>query len=102
VLYDTCNRQILKNLEIVTLLKWRAKGKENKLSGCSIDKFPILLFFQARMGIMSTTKISNLMELPPTVLIDDNGNREIYYPAPLLELWTKSTQPPHDSPSGEI
>ncbi|KAJ6901222.1 hypothetical protein NC651_019082 [Populus alba x Populus x berolinensis] len=54
---------------------------------------------KARMGIMSTTKISNLMELPPTVLIDDNGNREIYYPAPLLELWTKSTQPPHDSPS---
>ncbi|KAJ6909870.1 hypothetical protein NC652_020775 [Populus alba x Populus x berolinensis] len=54
---------------------------------------------KARMGIMSTTKISNLMELPPTVLIDDNGNREIYYPAPLLELWNKSTQPPHDSPS---
>ncbi|KAG6765480.1 hypothetical protein POTOM_029523 [Populus tomentosa] len=56
---------------------------------------------KARMGIMSTTKISNLMELPPTVLIDDNGNREIYYPAPLLELWNKSTQPPHDSPSEE-
>ncbi|KAL9402326.1 hypothetical protein Peur_006175 [Populus x canadensis] len=56
---------------------------------------------KARMGIMSTKKISNLMELPPTVLIDDNGNREIYYPAPLLELWTKSTQPPHDSPSEE-
>ncbi|KAJ6987358.1 sister chromatid cohesion 1 protein 1 isoform X2 [Populus alba x Populus x berolinensis] len=54
---------------------------------------------KACMGIMSTTKISNLMELPPTVLIDDNGNREIYYPAPLLELWNKSTQPPHDSPS---
>uniref|UniRef100_A0A6N2M747 Rad21/Rec8-like protein C-terminal eukaryotic domain-containing protein n=1 Tax=Salix viminalis TaxID=40686 RepID=A0A6N2M747_SALVM len=55
---------------------------------------------KARMGIMSTSKISNLMELPPTVLIDDNGNREIYYPAPLLELWNKSTRPPHESPSG--
>ncbi|KAJ6350405.1 hypothetical protein OIU78_006553 [Salix suchowensis] len=54
---------------------------------------------KARMGIMSTSKISNLMELPPTVLIDDNGNREIYYPAPLLELWNKSTRPPHESPS---
>ncbi|KAJ6309415.1 hypothetical protein OIU77_015214 [Salix suchowensis] len=56
---------------------------------------------KARMGIMSTSKISNLMELPPTVLIDDNGNREIYYPAPLLELWNKSTRPPHESPSEE-
>ena len=54
------------------------------------------------MGIMSTSKISNLMELPPTVLIDDNGNREIYYPAPLLELWNNSILPPHESPSGEI
>ncbi|KAF9676961.1 hypothetical protein SADUNF_Sadunf08G0057700 [Salix dunnii] len=56
---------------------------------------------KARMGIMSTAKKSNLMELPPTVLIDDNGNREIYYPAPLLELWNKSTRPPHKSPSEE-
>ncbi|KAJ6429296.1 hypothetical protein OIU84_020849 [Salix udensis] len=54
---------------------------------------------KARMGIISTSKISNLMELPPTVLIDDNGNREIYYPAPLLELWNKCTRPPHESPS---
>ncbi|CAK7325907.1 unnamed protein product [Dovyalis caffra] len=57
---------------------------------------------QAHMDIMSTMKISNLMELPPTVLIDNlssNANREIYYPAPLLELWTRSTQPLHDAPS---
>ncbi|KAK7276417.1 hypothetical protein RIF29_17556 [Crotalaria pallida] len=53
-------------------------------------------------NIMSSTKIANLMKLPPVVLIGDlynNENREIYYPAPLLDLWTKSTQPPHDSPS---
>ncbi|XP_048231365.1 sister chromatid cohesion 1 protein 1 isoform X2 [Ricinus communis] len=57
---------------------------------------------KARRDIMSKMKTANLMELPPLVLIDDlsaNANGEIYYPAPLLELWMKSTQPPHDSPS---
>lgn len=102
MLYDTCNGQILKILQFVVLLKMRAKGKESfYLNVLSISSL-FCLFFQARMGIMSTSKISNLMELPPTVLIDDNGNREIYYPAPLLELWNKSTRPPHESPSGEI
>ncbi|KAF3976793.1 hypothetical protein CMV_000048 [Castanea mollissima] len=54
--------------------------------------------------IMSTMKIVNLMELPPVVLIGDlfiNGAREVYYPPPLLELWMKSIQPPHDSASGK-
>lgn len=53
---------------------------------------------------MSTLKIVNLMELPPVVLIGDlftNGAREVYYPPPLLELWMKSIQPPHDSASGQ-
>ncbi|XP_059627076.1 sister chromatid cohesion 1 protein 1 [Cornus florida] len=57
------------------------------------------------LNSMSTMKIANLMELPPVVLICglfDTGNREIYYPAPLLELWMRSTQPPHDSPPGTI
>ncbi|XP_059458695.1 sister chromatid cohesion 1 protein 1 [Corylus avellana] len=52
--------------------------------------------------IMSTMKIVNLMNLPPIVLIGDlfvNGSRAVYYPPPLLELWMKSIQPPHDSPS---
>ncbi|KAE7996575.1 hypothetical protein FH972_001286 [Carpinus fangiana] len=52
--------------------------------------------------IMSTMKIVNLMDLPPIVLIGDlfvNGSRAVYYPPPLLELWKKSIQPPHDSPS---
>ncbi|KAK7847408.1 sister chromatid cohesion 1 protein 1 [Quercus suber] len=52
--------------------------------------------------IMSTMKIVNLMELPPVVLIGDlfiNGDRAVYYPPPLLELWMKSIQPPHDSAS---
>ncbi|KAJ4827901.1 hypothetical protein Tsubulata_021761 [Turnera subulata] len=53
-----------------------------------------------RRDILSTVKISNLMELPPTVLIDDLcQNGDIYYPQPLLQLWKRSTQPPHDSPS---
>lgn len=53
--------------------------------------------------IMSSTKIVDLMKLPPVTLMGDlysSVNRDIYYPAPLLDLWIKSTQPPHDSPSG--
>lgn len=55
-----------------------------------------------RFNATSTMKIGNLMDLPPTVLLCGlftTGNREIHYPAPLLELWVRSTQPPHDSPS---
>ncbi|KAJ1426337.1 Winged helix DNA-binding domain superfamily [Sesbania bispinosa] len=58
-----------------------------------------------RTCIMSSTKIANLMKLPPVVLIGDlftSENNDIYYPAPLLDLWIKSTQPPHDSPSGQF
>ncbi|GFY83485.1 Rad21/Rec8-like family protein [Actinidia rufa] len=58
-----------------------------------------------RFNTMPTMKIKDLMDLPPTVLVCGlfaTGNREIHYPAPLLELWMKSTQPPHDSPSGRI
>ncbi|OIW02732.1 hypothetical protein TanjilG_29508 [Lupinus angustifolius] len=53
-------------------------------------------------NIMSSTKIAKLMKIPPVALISDLYNNEtgdIYYPAPLLDLWNKSTQPPHDSPS---
>ena len=58
---------------------------------------------QGRANILSTLKIAKFMELPSTVLLDDmfvKGNQEIPYPAPLLDLWKKSTQPLHDSPSG--
>ncbi|KAK2636000.1 hypothetical protein Ddye_030792 [Dipteronia dyeriana] len=57
---------------------------------------------KASSNLLSTVKIGNLMELPPLVLIDDlfmKENQAIYYPDSLLELWTKSTQPPQDSPS---
>ncbi|CAI0416092.1 unnamed protein product [Linum tenue] len=57
---------------------------------------------EVNKSIMSRMKVASLMELPPMVLVDDlsiNANKDIYYPAPLLVLWTKSTQPPHDSPS---
>ncbi|KAK4799769.1 hypothetical protein SAY86_025134 [Trapa natans] len=55
-----------------------------------------------RPNVMSTMKIAQLMELPPTVLscglIGPGG--EIHYPRPLLELWRRSSQPLHHSPSG--
>ncbi|GMN41244.1 hypothetical protein TIFTF001_010463 [Ficus carica] len=46
-------------------------------------------------SISSTVKIANLMELPPTVLMDDlfHKNGEVYYPPPLMELWRKSNLP---------
>jgi cohesin complex subunit SCC1 len=43
------------------------------------------------------------MEVPPHVLkkgLFSIVNKNIYYPAPLLDSWIKSTQPPLDSPSG--
>ncbi|KAL8257420.1 hypothetical protein R6Q59_029461 [Mikania micrantha] len=49
-------------------------------------------------------KIERLMDLPPVALVDGllpNGNRDIYYPLPLLKQWMKLTQPVHDLPSGE-
>ncbi|KAI7980826.1 Sister chromatid cohesion 1 protein 1 [Camellia lanceoleosa] len=52
---------------------------------------------------MSTMEIGNLMELPPVALIcglSTTGNREIHYPAPLLELSMRSTIPTRDLPSG--
>ncbi|CAA2998325.1 sister chromatid cohesion 1 1 [Olea europaea subsp. europaea] len=54
------------------------------------------------LNVMPTMKIARLMELPPVVLMEKlfMGNREVHYPAPLLELWMRITQPPHDSPSG--
>ncbi|KZV39271.1 sister chromatid cohesion 1 protein 1 [Dorcoceras hygrometricum] len=52
---------------------------------------------------MATMKASTLMDLPSVVLMEGlftNGNRQVHYPTPLLELWIKSTQPALDSPSG--
>ncbi|XP_031379523.1 sister chromatid cohesion 1 protein 1 [Punica granatum] len=55
-----------------------------------------------RPSVMSTMKIADLMELPPVVLSCGliGPSREIHYPAPLMELWTRSSQLPHESPSG--
>ncbi|WVY89990.1 hypothetical protein V8G54_035504 [Vigna mungo] len=55
-------------------------------------------------NVLSSTKIANLMKLPPVALSGDlftAENNDIYYPAPILDLWIKSIQPPHDSPSGQ-
>ncbi|XP_071934419.1 sister chromatid cohesion 1 protein 1-like isoform X2 [Coffea arabica] len=57
----------------------------------------------SRSGAMSKRKIANITELPLTVLHEGlftYGNREVHFPAPLLELWKKCTQPAHDSASG--
>ncbi|KAL3653454.1 hypothetical protein CASFOL_003135 [Castilleja foliolosa] len=57
------------------------------------------------MDALSMMKIPALMDLPSVVLVEKlvtNGNRQIHYPTPLLEVWMRSTQPPHDSPSGRI
>ncbi|TKY56895.1 Sister chromatid cohesion 1 protein 1 [Spatholobus suberectus] len=56
-------------------------------------------------NLMSSTKIANLMKLPPVVLIGDlftRENNDVYYPKPILDLWIKCIQPPHDSPSERI
>ncbi|CAK9323879.1 unnamed protein product [Citrullus colocynthis] len=55
-----------------------------------------------RTAAMSTMKIATLMDLPPVVLSErlfTDGSREVYYPAPLLELWMRSIRQPPDSPS---
>ncbi|XP_024638994.1 sister chromatid cohesion 1 protein 1 [Medicago truncatula] len=60
---------------------------------------------QKRHDIMSSFKIVNLMEVPPVALYGgllSTVNKDIYYPSSLLDLWIKSTQPPHDSPSVRI
>ncbi|WCJ19937.1 Sister chromatid cohesion 1 protein 1 [Euphorbia peplus] len=56
---------------------------------------------KAYMHIVNRMKVADLMELPPLVVLEDLSTRDnqIYYPAPLLDLWRRSTQPPHDSPS---
>ncbi|XP_024021421.1 sister chromatid cohesion 1 protein 1 [Morus notabilis] len=55
-----------------------------------------------RSSITSTVKIANLMELPPTVLMDNlfHKYRVVYYPPPLMELLRKSTLPLRDSLPG--
>ncbi|KAL9318868.1 hypothetical protein ACSQ67_015385 [Phaseolus vulgaris] len=56
-------------------------------------------------NVLSSTKIANLMKLPPVALIGHSftaENNNIYYPAPILDLWIKSIQPLHDSPSERI
>ncbi|XP_060196982.1 sister chromatid cohesion 1 protein 1 [Lycium barbarum] len=56
------------------------------------------------LSVISSMKIARLMEVPPIALLEGlltNGNKEVHYPAPLLKLWMRNTQPPHDSPSGK-
>ncbi|KAI9126651.1 hypothetical protein K1719_002247 [Acacia pycnantha] len=58
-------------------------------------------WLQNASDITSKRKIANLMELPPVVLIGNlftSGNRDVYYPPPILELWYKSTQASQESP----
>ncbi|KAI5434035.1 sister chromatid cohesion 1 protein 1 [Lathyrus oleraceus] len=60
---------------------------------------------QQRHGIMSSTKIADIMEVPLVALNEglfSSVKKDIYYPTPLLDLWIKATQPPHDSPSVRV
>ncbi|PNY09031.1 sister chromatid cohesion 1 protein 1-like [Trifolium pratense] len=60
---------------------------------------------QRRHDMMSSTKRANPWEMPLSVLKDglfSIVNKNIYYPAPLLDLSIESTQPPLDSPSVRI
>lgn len=54
-------------------------------------------YLQTLNPILST-KINNLMDLPPLALISglEKFPAEIYYPAPLFELWKKCTKPKLD------
>ncbi|KAL3367126.1 hypothetical protein AABB24_011709 [Solanum stoloniferum] len=56
------------------------------------------------LSVLPSMKIARMMEMPPIALLEGlftNGNKEVHYPAPLLKLWMRNTQPPHDSPSGK-
>jgi hypothetical protein len=81
--------------------------QRNQLPQCSCNdaiQYNLLCSLLQRADIKSTMKIANLMDLPPVVLIGDlfiNGSTTVYYPQPLLKLWMKSIQPPHDSASGQ-
>lgn len=57
------------------------------------------------LSVLPSMKIARMMEMPPIALLEGlftNGNKEVHYPAPLLKLWMRNTQPPHDSPSGLV
>ncbi|KAH6802272.1 hypothetical protein C2S51_033718 [Perilla frutescens var. frutescens] len=52
---------------------------------------------------LSMMKLGTVMDLPSVVLVEKlftNEKIQVHYPAPLLEMWIRSIQPPHDSPSG--
>ncbi|KAK6788033.1 hypothetical protein RDI58_016558 [Solanum bulbocastanum] len=56
------------------------------------------------LSVLPSMKIARMLEIPPIALLEGlftNGNKEVHYPAPLLKLWMRNTQPPHDSPSGK-
>ncbi|CAN4100848.1 unnamed protein product [Withania somnifera] len=56
------------------------------------------------LSVLSSMKIARVIEVPPIALLEGlftNGNKEVQYPAQLLKLWMRSTQSPHDSPSGK-
>lgn len=54
---------------------------------------------------LSMMKIGTVIDLPSIVLVEKlfmNGYRQVYFPVPLLEMWIRSIQPPHESPSGQV
>ena len=86
---STCN--VLKTIKILKFM-------------CNLQKLNGYLLTNLQfMDSIPIMKITDLMDIPPVVLVCRlfaKGNKQIYYPAALLELWRRCTQPPHDSPSG--
>ena len=63
---------------------------------CKYTKW-LMLYVLQRTKMTLAAKIGNLMEVPSIVLMDGlfkTGNREVYFPGPLMEFWRQSVQPP--------
>lgn len=101
-------------VQLLVLINWfyhfKYLRKGGTFSNCpnarllsEIKPSSMIIHFLQHLDFMSRMKTSTLMELPPLVLIEklfSNGTGEVHFPAPLMQLWMRSTQPPHDSPSG--
>ncbi|CAN1834664.1 Sister chromatid cohesion 1 protein 1, partial [Linum perenne] len=96
----------LQNPSDISSRRGRMKKVQSSVSftvqhGITIAVVKCTTCVQGSRSILSSMKVHALMELPPMVIMDKLSiapNRDIYYPEPLLALWTKCTKPPHDSP----
>jgi len=54
----------------------------------------MFLAYLQSFGFIQSTKISDLMDMPPVALISFSGKSpsELYYPKPLMQLWKECTK----------